>query len=104
MPNPDLPASSPNPLPICGNISIGPDGGSGIGISMAQLASSLSSSMQRTVVDQTALTGKFDVHLEWAADQSTPGFWAPGLARAQTLRLIVSLNFYRNSGATGACA
>jgi uncharacterized protein (TIGR03435 family) len=82
MPNRDLPASSPNPLPVCGNISIGPDGGSGIGISMAQLRSSLSNSMQRTVVDQTALTGKFDVHLEWAADQSTPGFWAPGLAPA----------------------
>lgn len=80
MPNPDWPASSPKPLPVCGNISAGPDGVDGIGVSMAQLASSLSNSMQRTVVDQTALTGKFDVQMKWTADQSTPGFWAPGLA------------------------
>ena len=80
MPNPD--ASSPNPLPVCGNISMSPDGINGVGVSMAQLAAALSNSMQRTVVDQTALTGKFDVHMEWTADQSTPGFWAPGLAPA----------------------
>jgi uncharacterized protein (TIGR03435 family) len=82
MPNSDMPPSSPNPLPVCGNISVGTHSADGVGISMAQLASSLSESMQRTVVDQTALTGKFDVHMEWAVDQSTPGFWAPGLSPA----------------------
>ena len=51
-----------------------PDGVEGTGITMAQLAAALSNSMQRTVVDQTDLTGKFDVHMEWTADQSTPGF------------------------------
>jgi len=85
MPSPDRPANSPNPLPVCGNISSRPDGVDGIGISMAQLASSLSNSMQQTVVDQTGLTGKFDVHMKWAADQSTPGFWAPGLAHAPSV-------------------
>ena len=59
-----------------------PDGVEGTGITMAQLAAALSNSMQRTVVDQTDLTGKFDVHMEWTADQSTPGFRAPGLAPA----------------------
>ena len=82
MPSPDWQASSPSPLPVCGNISARSNGVDGIGVSMAQLASSLSNSMQRTVDDQTALTGKFDVHMKWAADQSTPGFWAPGLAPA----------------------
>jgi uncharacterized protein (TIGR03435 family) len=76
----ELPAGSSNALPVCGNISMRPDGVEGMGITMAQLAAALSNSMQRTVVDQTALTGKFDVHMEWTADQSTPGFWAPGLA------------------------
>lgn len=82
MPNPDSPSSSPDSRPICGNISMSPHSVNGIGISMSQLASTLSNSMQRTVVDRSGLTGKFDVHMEWAADQSTPGFWAPGLAPA----------------------
>ena len=84
MPASELPAGSSNALPVCGNISMRPDGVEGTGITMAQLAAALSNSMQRTVVDQTALTGKFDVHMEWTADQSTPGFWAPGLAPVQS--------------------
>jgi uncharacterized protein (TIGR03435 family) len=36
--------------------------------------------MQRTVIDKTGFTGTFDAHLEWTADQSTPGLWALGLA------------------------
>jgi len=46
---------------------------------MAQLAATLSSILQRTVVDETGLTGVFDIHMEWTADQSTPGFFAPGV-------------------------
>jgi uncharacterized protein (TIGR03435 family) len=47
---------------------------------MEQLTTALSNTMQRTVIDQTGFTGSFDVHLEWTEDQSTPGFYAPGLA------------------------
>lgn len=49
---------------------------------MEQLAAALSTTMQRTVIDQTGLSGLFDVHLQWTADQSTPGFLAPGLGPA----------------------
>jgi len=77
--------NSSNQLPACGNISMSPHSVNGTGISMAQLAASLSNSMQRMVVDQTGLTGTFDVHMEWTADQSTPGFWAPGLAPAPSV-------------------
>jgi uncharacterized protein (TIGR03435 family) len=48
-------------------------------ISMEQFTTALSNTMQRTVIDKTEFRGKFDVHLEWAEDQSTPGFYAPGL-------------------------
>lgn len=32
--------------------------------------------MDRLVVDKTGVTGKFDFHLEFAADQATPGLVA----------------------------
>lgn len=69
-------------LPVCGTLGMSPHSINGVGVTMAQLASTLSNDMQRPVIDQTGLTGRFDVHMEWTADQSTPGFWAPGLAPA----------------------
>ena len=81
MPHQDVAPGAPQPLPVCGNITAGRDGVNGVEISMAQLASSLSNSMQRTVVDQTGLDGEFDVHLEWAADQA-PRLLGSGLAPA----------------------
>jgi uncharacterized protein (TIGR03435 family) len=81
--NPPSDASQPagtrgQNLPICGSMGTSPRSLTGTGISTAQLAA-LSNTMQRTVIDQTGLSGYFDVHMEWTADQSTPGFWAPGL-------------------------
>jgi uncharacterized protein (TIGR03435 family) len=73
--SPDLPGQRP----VCGNIGMSNHSVGGIGISMAQLAATLSNVLQRTVLDQTRLTGSFDVHVEWTADQSTPGLFAPGL-------------------------
>lgn len=69
-------------LPVCGTLGMSPHSINGVGVTMAQLASTLSNDMQRPVIDQTGLTGRFDVYMEWTADQSTPGFWAPGLAPA----------------------
>jgi uncharacterized protein (TIGR03435 family) len=54
----------------------------GTGISMQDLTTALANALQRPVIDQTGFTGIFDAHLQWTADQSTPGFVAPGLAPA----------------------
>lgn len=67
-------------LSFCGGLITGPHSLSGTAISMEQFTTALSNTMQRTVIDQTGFAGPFDVHLEWSADQSTPGFFAPGLA------------------------
>ena len=71
---------SQTPLSSCGGLVSSPRSLSGTAISMEQLTTALSNTMQRTVIDQTGFTGSFDVHLEWTEDQSTPGFYAPGLA------------------------
>lgn len=75
-------ASSSKDPPVCGAMAASPRSLNGSGISMEQLAAALSTTMQRTVIDQTGLSGLFDVHLQWTADQSTPGFLAPGLGPA----------------------
>jgi uncharacterized protein (TIGR03435 family) len=75
-----LPAPGQTPPNFCGNTMTGPRSLSGNGISMEQIATAFSNALQRTVVDKTGLTGSFDVHVEWAPDQSTPGLMAPGLA------------------------
>jgi len=38
-------------------------------MTMAQLASNLSSRVNRVVVDKTGMTGNFDLNLEWTPDQ-----------------------------------
>ena len=62
-PHPNSP-ESPGQLPVCGNIGMSPHSVDGTGISMAQLAATLSSVLQRTVLDETGLKGSFDVHME----------------------------------------
>lgn len=37
------------------------------------------------MLDETGLTGGFDIHMEWTADQSTPGLYAPGLEPPATV-------------------
>ena len=76
-PHPNSPEAGK--LPVCGAIGTSPHSIGGTGIPMAQLAATLSSILQRTVVDETGLAGIFDIHMEWTADQSTPGFFAPGV-------------------------
>jgi uncharacterized protein (TIGR03435 family) len=43
------------------------------GSTLAQFANALSRLVGRIVVDQTQLTGGFDLDLTWTPDQSTPG-------------------------------
>jgi uncharacterized protein (TIGR03435 family) len=87
-----LPASScivaasappdPKVANICGGTTTSLHSISGTGMSMAELGTALSNALQRPVIDKTGLAGMFDVHVEWTADQSTPGFVAPGLPPA----------------------
>jgi uncharacterized protein (TIGR03435 family) len=82
--DPNEPRSAPTPGQndpgFCGSMATSPRSLNGTAISMEQFTTALSNTMQRTVIDQTGFTGLFDVHLEWTEDQSTPGFYAPGLA------------------------
>ena len=58
----------PGRTPNCAT-SIGPGSLSGKAIPMTQLATSLAPFVSRFTVDQTGLTGRFDVELTWAPDQ-----------------------------------
>jgi uncharacterized protein (TIGR03435 family) len=74
--------SRQKPRDSCGSMMTSPRSISGTAISMEQFTAALSNTMQRTVIDKTGFAGKFDVHLEWTEDQSTPGLYAPGLRPA----------------------
>jgi uncharacterized protein (TIGR03435 family) len=43
------------------------------GIKLGVLADTLSSQLDRVVVDETALSGKYDIRLDWTPDASEPG-------------------------------
>jgi len=57
----------------------------GEGVTMAQLAGSLSRLIRRTVLDRTSLTGGFDFELQWTPDGLPPR--APGTPADQPIRL-----------------
>jgi len=65
---PSLPGRKPPNF--CGSMTTSPRGITATAISMDRFTMALSNTMQRTVLDKTGFTGKFDVHLEWAEDQS----------------------------------
>jgi uncharacterized protein (TIGR03435 family) len=54
----------------------------GQGISIAQIVQPLTQQLGRTVLDQTGLTGKYDVELRWTPDNTSTGTTGPdsGLA------------------------
>ena len=67
------PAPPPSPFvpgqpPPCGSTG-GPGQILAQGMTMAQLASNLSSRVNRVVVDKTGMPGDFDLNLEWMPDQ-----------------------------------
>jgi uncharacterized protein (TIGR03435 family) len=45
----------------------------GRGVAMSELAYALSSTVQRTVIDKTGLTGKYDLQLKWLRDDAPAG-------------------------------
>jgi uncharacterized protein (TIGR03435 family) len=52
----------------------------GLGVTMAQLADSLSHQLDRVVVDETGAVGKYDVTLNWTPEATEPGGRQPGTA------------------------
>jgi uncharacterized protein (TIGR03435 family) len=84
------PATAPGekPFTFCGSMTTSPRSIHATAVTMEQLVAALTNTMQRTVVDNTGFAGKLDVHLEWTADQSTPGFWAPGLPHESAASVV----------------
>jgi uncharacterized protein (TIGR03435 family) len=64
---------------VCGKFTMSQQSVDGTDITMEAFETALSQTLQQPVTDQTGFTGTFDVHVEWAADQSTPGILAPDL-------------------------
>ena len=65
--------------PDCGSSQFSPHSVIATHITMPQFTTMLANILQRPVVDETGFTAPFDVHLEWTADQATPGLMAPGV-------------------------
>jgi uncharacterized protein (TIGR03435 family) len=76
--------SGPGDRPACGTRMM-PGNVSAGSITIPTLASILSTSTNRTIVDKTGLTGSYDLDLRWTPDQMPQGFGgapppgAPGL-------------------------
>jgi uncharacterized protein (TIGR03435 family) len=68
-PDPTKPPPEP-PTQWCGWITSGRRELIATSVRVSDLAPTLSRLLGRTVVDKTALTGKFDIKLEWAADET----------------------------------
>jgi uncharacterized protein (TIGR03435 family) len=73
------PAAGPPPMPApgqkptvkpCGRIMMGFNTLDATAQTLDQLATVLSRTLGRTVIDKTGLTGKYDMHLEWTPDES----------------------------------
>jgi uncharacterized protein (TIGR03435 family) len=64
---------------VCGNYTMSQQRVDGTAITMQAFATALAQTLQQPVTDQTGFAGTFDVHVEWAPDQSTPGILAPDL-------------------------
>jgi uncharacterized protein (TIGR03435 family) len=67
-----VPPPQPGGRPVCG-IRIGPGQLSAGGIPLVQFATALAPFVQRVIVDQTGLSGNFDVDLSWTPDQMPQG-------------------------------
>jgi uncharacterized protein (TIGR03435 family) len=65
-------AASPPGRPACG-VRIGAGTLSAGDLPLPNLVRMLSSTVERIVLDRTALTGTFDVELQWAPDRMAPG-------------------------------
>jgi uncharacterized protein (TIGR03435 family) len=80
------PPSVPGQKPFCGNGGFAKKGNLVVAdipsISIDEFSKRLTFRLDRPVIDKTGVTGLFDIHLEFAADMSTPGLAAGGIGPA----------------------
>jgi uncharacterized protein (TIGR03435 family) len=65
----DLDAAEPSSGPHVANIWMSTTGITGVAVPIAILAANLASHVQRSVIDKTGLTNKYDIHLKWRSDE-----------------------------------
>jgi uncharacterized protein (TIGR03435 family) len=67
--DPATPFAVPN-MRLCGAFSLGPDGLTLVGGTIASLTPRLSHLLGRLVIDKTGLTRNFDINIEWTPDET----------------------------------
>ena len=75
-PQPSPESGKPPPLG-CGGMMMGPDRVAAASVPIADLTPVLSRILERSVVDKTGLTGKFDINLQWTPDPGQAMQFAP---------------------------
>jgi uncharacterized protein (TIGR03435 family) len=81
-PNKALRRREPGEKILCGNNIIVRNGWNATAINMGGVTGALGALLRRKVIDKTAITGTFDVHLQWtpdeASDEAPAGLSVPG--------------------------
>ena len=60
-------------LPGCGNNLVRANSWNASSVDMAGVAGALVGVLDRSVIDKTGVTGKFDIHVEWTPDEAPAG-------------------------------
>jgi bla regulator protein blaR1 len=85
---PPQPQPGPGKPPLCGQGLVKRTGSSWSvdlrSMTLEEFANWLNFGLDRLAFDKTGLTGKFDFHLEFSADETTPGFLAGGNEAGET--------------------
>jgi uncharacterized protein (TIGR03435 family) len=72
--NPPRPAASGQQrLPGCGNNQVRSNTWNASSVDMTSVAGALVAALNRSVVDKTGVSGKFDIHVQWTPDQAPAG-------------------------------
>ena len=71
--NPPRPSLGEPRMPLCGNNHITQSTWNATSIGMPEAAAALVGVLERSVVDKTGVSGKFDIHLWWMPDQAPAG-------------------------------
>ena len=80
--DPNQPGPPPDPSQRnCGAMRMGPNQLYGVSIALDFLTQPLSRTLQRTVINRTGLTGKYDITLEWTPDEAQFAGFPPDMPR-----------------------
>lgn len=92
---PSPPEPGKSPVLSCGGIRMQPNALRGVSVQIRQLTPNLSRLLGRTVVDKTGLTGKYDISMEWAPDESQfpqmPGAPSPPPSESAGLSIFTAV-------------